>query len=53
MNMVELLKKIEERGVCVGVIGVGGVVIYGGGHLGFWLMGMVVFCGDVKFWVSD
>ena len=36
MNMVELLKKIKERDVCVGVIGVGG------GHQGFWLMGMVV-----------
>ena len=47
MNMVELLKKIEERGVCIGVIRVGG------GHQGFWLMGKVVFCGGVKFWVSD
>ena len=36
MNMVELLKKIEKRDVCVGIIGVGG------GHQGFWLMGMVV-----------
>lgn len=53
MNMVKLLKKIEERGVCVGVIRVGGVVIYGGGHQGFRLMGMVKFCGVVKFWVSD
>ena len=51
MNMVALLKKIEERGLGWG-FGVSGAVIYGGGHQGFWLMGMVVFCGGVKFWVS-
>lgn len=51
MNMVALLKKIEERGLGWG-FRVSGAVIYVGGHQGFWLMGMVVFCGGVKFCVS-
>ena len=51
MNMVALLKKIEERGLGWG-FGVSGAVVYGSSHQGFWLMGMVVFCGGVKFWVS-
>ena len=51
MKMVALLKKIEEGGLGWH-FRVSGAVIYGGGHQGFWLMGMVVFCGGVKFWVS-
>ena len=49
MNMVELLKKIKERDVCVGVIGVGG------GHQGFgwWVWWYLDSCGGVKFWVND